>query len=99
MFKFLSKQKEVITKKSLLSVLIESICGAIVSSWLLYICLTNGNEFIVEFFSSAAKNKIELEITLIMFPILLIIITTLKLMFFYVVNNDNLIEKNKKTKK
>lgn len=99
MFKFLIKQKEIINKKSLLNVLIESICGAIGLSWLLYICLTDGNSFIIEFFSSAAKNKIELEIAIIMFPLLLIIITTLKLMFFYIVNNNNLNEKTTKKSK
>lgn len=65
--------QEIVVKRKLLWRIFDSTIKAACLTILLYFCLTDFNQEIVEFLKSVAENNIEIEITLIFFPILLII--------------------------
>lgn len=71
MFKNLNK--EIVVKRTLKWRLIDAVIGGVFYTILLYFCLTEFNEDIVEFMKSVAENNLALEVSLIFFPILVII--------------------------
>jgi len=71
MFKNLNK--EIVVKRTLKWRLIDALLGGIAYTVLLYFCLTEFNEDIVEFMKSVAENNLALEVSLILFPIIVLI--------------------------
>lgn len=71
--------QEIVVKRTLLWRIIDSIISAICLSILLYFCLTDFNQEIVEFLKSVAENNRATEATIILFPILLIITITMNI--------------------
>ena len=71
MFKNLNK--EIVVKRTLKWRLIDSLIGGVGYTILLYFCLTEFNEDIVEFMKSVAENNLALQVCLILFPIIVIV--------------------------
>ena len=69
--------REITIKTSLKKKLIEELFSSIIAMIILYLCLTNFNEFIVSVFSDVAKNNTAINVVLIFLPILLILKSTL----------------------
>ena len=75
-------------KKKLLGVLLSAIICGFLWSVLLYLCLTDYNESIVEFMKSVAENNLELATCMILFPII-VIINAVVISSNYVVNSSD----------
>lgn len=65
--------REITIKTSLKKKLIEELFSSIIAMIILYLCLTNFNEFIVSFFSDVAKKNIAINVVLIFLPMLFIV--------------------------
>lgn len=72
--------KKEISKKTIGGALIESVISAIIFTIVLYFCLTSFNETIQTMLKAISGGKTSaLDVTMILFPIILIIALTLKL--------------------
>lgn len=91
--------QEIVVKRTLLQRIIDSIISAVALTILLYFCLTDFNQEIVEFLKSVAENNIATEATLILFPILLIITITMNIGMIVTTSNPSASKTNKKNKK
>lgn len=65
--------KEIVVRRTLKWKLIDALLGGIAYTVLLYFCLTEFNEDIVEFMKSIAENNLALEASLILFPFIVLI--------------------------
>ena len=72
MFKKLNK--EIVVKRTLKLRLFDSLVSGILCTILLYLCLTEFNEEIVEFMKSVNENNLALQTTLILSPVIILII-------------------------
>ena len=91
--------QEIVVKRTLLWRIIDSIISAVGLTILLYFCLTDFNQEIVEFLKSVAENNIATETTLILFPILLIITITMNIGMIVTTSDPKASKTNKKNKK
>ena len=71
MFKNLNK--EIVVKKTVLETGVASIIAGIIWTILLYFCLTEFNEEIVEFMKLIDENNLALQATLILSPVIIMI--------------------------
>lgn len=65
--------KEIVVKRTLKLRLIDALIGGIGYTILLYFVLTEFSEDIIEFMKSVAENNLELQVCLILFPIIVLV--------------------------
>ena len=71
---------EYIVKRKMWIILLEAVIDAIILTVMLYYCLSNYNQKIIEFLTSVSTNNMELTVSKVFFPILLIITAMIKLL-------------------
>jgi len=87
-------------KKKVIGLFISSLICSFFCSFLLYLCLTEYNDFIVEFMKSVKENNLGLSVSLILYPVI-VIISFMLYSGNYIVNSgyDISVKKTKKKKK
>lgn len=92
--------KEIVVKRTLKMRWLDALLNGSVYTIILYFCLTKYNEDIVEFMRSVAENNLALQVTLILFP-LIVFGTGFIWITSAIVNSDSTSakKKNKKSKK
>ena len=85
-------------KKKLLGLVIGTLIVSILWTFILYLCLTDYNDLIVEFMKSAKENNLELYSCLILYPIVLIF-SFVSCVSNYAVNYKDVDYTSKKSKK